>query len=216
MSDKSQAVSAAHTPAMTDAMFLRDLAARMFKTVTPTMGFDQGCTDQLYRIARGLSAPDAARPDAGEGGRSWPGDPHRASAELRRVANVFKPGFRIVQLLRDAADEIDCLASPTGRAGDALLVPRATPTPAAPPSQAGEDAAMVERRTALLDYAMHYGPRCRECGDHDGVCPVSNMPCGHRRQATEFVIDALFYGATYGHCPAALTAPSEPAAGERS
>lgn len=44
---------------------------------------------------------------------SWTGDPHKLSAELRRVAGVFDPekGFRLPQLLRDAADEIDCLST---------------------------------------------------------------------------------------------------------
>lgn len=39
-----------------DIAFLNDLAARLFKHATPMKGFDQGDTDQLYRIARDLSA----------------------------------------------------------------------------------------------------------------------------------------------------------------
>ena len=35
-----------------DAVFLYDLAGRLFHNTTPAMGFDQGDTDQLYRIAR--------------------------------------------------------------------------------------------------------------------------------------------------------------------
>lgn len=41
-----------------DAAFLRDLAERLFKVGTPAMGFDQGDTDQLYRIARSLNSHD--------------------------------------------------------------------------------------------------------------------------------------------------------------
>lgn len=41
----------------TDAAFLHDLAGRMYRTVTPAMGFDQHDTDQLHRIARDLATP---------------------------------------------------------------------------------------------------------------------------------------------------------------
>lgn len=43
----------------TDTEFLRDLAGRLFRTATPAMGFDQGDTDRLYRIARDLTTPPA-------------------------------------------------------------------------------------------------------------------------------------------------------------
>lgn len=39
----------------TDGEFLHDVAARMFRTVTPMMGFDQGDIDRLHRIARALT-----------------------------------------------------------------------------------------------------------------------------------------------------------------
>lgn len=44
---------------VTDAAFLHDVAARMFRTVTPAMGFDQGDTDRLHRIARDLERQKA-------------------------------------------------------------------------------------------------------------------------------------------------------------
>lgn len=45
----------------TDSEFLHDVAARVWRFATPNMGFDQGDTDRLYRIARDLSraAPPA-------------------------------------------------------------------------------------------------------------------------------------------------------------
>lgn len=43
---------------------------------------------------------------------SWTGDPNKLANELRRVANSWGPGFQFPQLLRDAADEIDCLSTP--------------------------------------------------------------------------------------------------------
>lgn len=79
-----------------------------------------------------------------------------------------------------------------------------------PPSNAGgEGREVLALRTALVDYAMHYGPRCRECADHDDICPMSGMACGERRKATEFVVDALIYGATHGYCPSSLTRARE-------
>jgi transcriptional regulator with XRE-family HTH domain len=44
---------------------------------------------------------------------------------------------------------------------------------------------------------------------------MSGMPCGERRKATEFVVDALMYGAAHGYCPTSLAAASVPAADER-
>ncbi|WP_300563132.1 hypothetical protein [Companilactobacillus sp.] len=47
-----------------DAAFLIDLAKRLHRSATPATGFDQGDTDQLYRIARGLRHSPA--PDKGD------------------------------------------------------------------------------------------------------------------------------------------------------
>lgn len=48
----------------------------------------------------------------------WTNDAHALASELRRVANGWGEGFRIVQLLRDAADQIDTTATTPG--GDLL------------------------------------------------------------------------------------------------
>ena len=45
---------------MSNAEFIRDLAARMFRNATPAMGFDQGDTDRLYVIANRLAALEQA------------------------------------------------------------------------------------------------------------------------------------------------------------
>ncbi|MGJ8477231.1 hypothetical protein [Sphingobium yanoikuyae] len=45
---------------MSNAEFIRDLAARIFRNATPAMGFDQGDTDRLYVIANRLAALEQA------------------------------------------------------------------------------------------------------------------------------------------------------------
>ncbi|HJO65266.1 MAG TPA: hypothetical protein QF469_07990 [Sphingomonas sanguinis] len=52
----------------TDSEFLHDVAARVWRFASPKMGFDQGDTDRLYRIARDLSraAPPAMDREAVE------------------------------------------------------------------------------------------------------------------------------------------------------
>ena len=59
-----------------------------------------------------------------------------------------------------------------------------------------DNARLKELLTApiMAGYAMHYGPRCRECADSDGVCELTGMPCGGRLKATMFVCEALEYG----------------------
>lgn len=75
-------------------------------------------------------------------------------------------------------------------------------------------------RAAMIDFAVHYGPRCRDCADEDGVCPATGIGCGERQKAVEFVVDALIYGRTHGFIPAATPDAIErrgniqPAAGE--
>lgn len=46
-----------HESLARDAEFLHDLAGRLFRNATPSMGFDQGDVDQLYRIASALTTP---------------------------------------------------------------------------------------------------------------------------------------------------------------
>ena len=43
-----------------DRVFRYELAGRIHRKATPEMGFDQGDTDQLYRIARNLADPITA------------------------------------------------------------------------------------------------------------------------------------------------------------
>jgi hypothetical protein len=52
-----------------------------------------------------------------------------------------------------------------------------------------------------LDYVMQYGGRCRDCADHDGICPGDFMPCdtGTKRSAVAWVIGALEYGRKHGY-----------------
>ncbi|MFX4086917.1 hypothetical protein ACKU27_17645 [Sphingobium yanoikuyae] len=45
---------------MSNVEFIRDLAARMFRSATPAIGFDQGDTDRLYVIANRLAALEQA------------------------------------------------------------------------------------------------------------------------------------------------------------
>ena len=52
-----------------------------------------------------------------------------------------------------------------------------------------------------IDYVMQYGGRCRDCADHDGICPNSNLPCDpdDRKEAITRVLDAAKYGITHGY-----------------
>lgn len=49
-----------------DPDFLRDLAGRLFRNATPALGFDQGDTDRLYRIAHRLASTPADASPRGE------------------------------------------------------------------------------------------------------------------------------------------------------
>lgn len=52
----------------------------------------------------------------------------------------------------------------------------------------------------LIDYALQYGGRCRDCADADGVCPSSGMPCDptEARKAASHVLKAWQYGTQHG------------------
>lgn len=78
--------------------------------------------------------------------------------------------------------------------------------------QTGKD----ELREALISYATHYGARCRDCADENGICPSTGIGCGDRQKAVGFVVDALIYGASRGVCPRALTTTSTEAQTEPS
>lgn len=65
-----------------------------------------------------------------------------------------------------------------------------------------------------VDFVMQYGGRCRDCADHDGVCPGDFMPChnGTKRSAVAWVIGALEYGRKHGYIVEihAATSPLRP------
>jgi hypothetical protein len=65
---------------------------------------------------------------------------------------------------------------------------------------------MGEGTKAEADYVMHYGGRCRDCADEDGICPSTGLPCDQplKRKAVEFVLEAI----TYGHEHGFIVAPS--------
>jgi hypothetical protein len=52
-----------------------------------------------------------------------------------------------------------------------------------------------------IEYAMHYGPRCRDCADENGVCPSSGMPCDPSvaRAVVGHVLKAWDYGIRNGY-----------------
>lgn len=60
------------------------------------------------------------------------------------------------------------------------------------------DPFLMLSEAVMLGYAMHYGSRCRDCADEDGICPQTGMPCDGREEATRFVCGALAYGFRHG------------------
>jgi len=52
-----------------------------------------------------------------------------------------------------------------------------------------------------IDYALHYGGRCRDCADADGVCPSSGIPCdpSEARKAAGHILKAWSYGIQHGY-----------------
>lgn len=54
-----------------------------------------------------------------------------------------------------------------------------------------------------ISYIHQYGGSCRDCADHDGVCPNSGLPCYwiDRKKAIKHVISALNYGRENGFLP---------------
>lgn len=49
-------------------------------------------------------------------------------------------------------------------------------------------------------YALHYGGRCRDCADANGVCPTSGMPCDTKEaaKAAQHCLKAWQYGIQHG------------------
>lgn len=70
--------------------------------------------------------------------------------------------------------------------------------PPPPPSEPWRPIPVTEE---VLAYVGRYGGFCRDCADHDGVCPGSGLPCGDRQTGAKFVIEALNYGFTHGFIP---------------
>lgn len=67
--------------------------------------------------------------------------------------------------------------------------PEGCPLPGTPPAPAP----IAES----VETVLHYGPRCRDCADEDGICPASGLPCdvGLRRKAINHILRALAYNA---------------------
>jgi hypothetical protein len=82
---------------------------------------------------------------------------------------------------------------------------------AAPNPPPSDNAPPAGWREAAIDYALHYGPRCRDCADEDGVCPASGLPCGGARKAVAHVVDAIIYGATHDYIDALPNPPASDA-----
>lgn len=51
----------------------------------------------------------------------------------------------------------------------------------------------------VVSYVSRYGGRCRDCGDNDGVCPGSGLPCGSADKAIRHVLEAINYGVKHGY-----------------
>jgi hypothetical protein len=116
------------TNELDDAAFVTDLATRLFRSATPAMGFDQGDTDRLHRIARGLStslpcksgegadviARRLLRKEVGDGDKgvsvTWGGNPDvPAHAALRAIEAALSAPDKadIPEAIRQARIEAD-------------------------------------------------------------------------------------------------------------
>jgi len=50
----------------------------------------------------------------------------------------------------------------------------------------------------IIGYIVRYGGRCRDCADHQGICPNSFLPCADADKAIRRVLEAFNYGVTNG------------------
>lgn len=68
----------------------------------------------------------------------------------------------------------------------------------------------IEQAREAREYVGRYGGRCRDCADHDGICPTNGLPCNveDRNKAIDHVIKALNYGIQHG-----FLSPSTPVDG---
>lgn len=62
----------------------------------------------------------------------------------------------------------------------------------------------------VVDFVVQYGPRCRDCADEDGVCPINSIPCGDKRKIVEYVINAINYGVKNNFLPEPTTSEVMP------
>ena len=61
-----------------------------------------------------------------------------------------------------------------------------------------------------IEFEMQYGPRCRDCANAGGICPASGLPCGGRRKAVAYVLNAYAYGLEHGFiAPILPTLPAD-------
>lgn len=56
-----------------------------------------------------------------------------------------------------------------------------------------------EWRQRAIEFAVQYGPRCRDCADEDGICPATGLPCGEARKPIGHVVNAIMHGVHYGY-----------------
>lgn len=56
----------------------------------------------------------------------------------------------------------------------------------------------MSARDELVEYLLHFGGRCRDCADENGVCPQTGIGCGERKKAIEYLLGALEYGTKHG------------------
>ena len=80
----------------------------------------------------------------------------------------------------------------------------------AQPAEGGSGWRPIQFTEELAAYVVRYGGRCRDCADHDGVCP-GGLPCdpSQARDAVLHVVQALNYGFAHGYLPSAPTQDNE-------
>jgi len=78
-----------------------------------------------------------------------------------------------------------------------------------PTAPAGDGLGVLPITDEWLDYIGRWGGRCRECADHDGLCP-KGLPCGREEAhaAIRHVLEAVNYGIAHGYL---ALAPDRPA-----
>lgn len=62
----------------------------------------------------------------------------------------------------------------------------------------GSDGVAAIPSVPVIRYIEQFGGRCRDCADHDRVCPYRGLPCGDGRSAIRHVLTALYYGTHHG------------------